>query len=493
MEDSDVQQAEANQSSSTPTTATDQNDDSGQEKANEIPLKNPKLKITIKSPRIPPGNNVQNPTIVSANNELQLETTRQIQESIKKMSDTGQSDRERKTMEDSDVQQEEEKEKVKEEANQSSSTPTIATDQNNSGQEKANEIPLKNPKLKITIKSTRIPPGYNVQNPNIVSGPSDREGKLKTKAMNVSEEKNSSSSSPSSMAAAYTAASDKRALGISGEENTDSSSKKQKHDQSPGNDNPKTKSGDGNIFLFETEVTSSNRLVVPIKSAKQHFPPISAPEGSTKPQELHLTVPQIKEWKMPVIRYDDEKAFMFTRLWPQFVKFHDLKALDKIRFYTPVPRLHALHYVVAFARREGNLAQIPELRRGKFLFQLELSPSDVGYNRLFIQNEDVTLHFPWIYMAPQARKTDIIKFTDAQNKDWYMEIMRYDLQYYMIIEGWDEFVKERNLKASDVIKFYSLVQPSHGKHFLIECLKNEGETDLTQPDSTKNESDSKKW
>ena len=88
------------------------------------------------------------------------------------MSDTGQSDRERKTMEDSDVQQEEEKEKVKEEANQSSSTPTIATDQNNSGQEKANEIPLKNPKLKITIKSPRIPPGNNVQNPTIVSGTS---------------------------------------------------------------------------------------------------------------------------------------------------------------------------------------------------------------------------------------------------------------------------------------------------------------------------------
>ncbi|GFZ13478.1 hypothetical protein Acr_23g0018630 [Actinidia rufa] len=297
MEDSDVQQAEANQSSPTTTIANDQNNDSGQEKANEIPLKNPKLKITIKSPRIPPGYNVQNPTIV-------------------KVTENG------KTMEDSDVQQEEEKEKAKEEANQSSSTPTIATDQNNSGQEKANEIPLKNPKFKITIKSTRIPLGYNVQNPTIVS----------------------------------------------------------------------------------------------------------APEGSTKPQQLHLTVPQIKEWNMPVIRYDDEKAFMFTRLWPQFVKFHDLKALDKIRFYTPVPRLHALHYVVAFARREGNLAQIPELRRGKFLFQLELSPSDVGYNRLFIQNEDVTLHFPWIYMAPQVRKTDIIKFTDAQNKDWYMEIMRYDLQ-----------------------------------------------------------------
>ena len=86
------------------------------------------------------------------------------------MSDTGQSDKEQKTMEDSDVQQEEEREKANkedalEEANQSSSTPTVATNQNNFGQEKANEMPFKKPKLKIMIKPPRIPPGYNVQKP----------------------------------------------------------------------------------------------------------------------------------------------------------------------------------------------------------------------------------------------------------------------------------------------------------------------------------------
>ncbi|GFY99394.1 hypothetical protein Acr_13g0007950 [Actinidia rufa] len=229
----------------------------------------------------------------------------------------------------------------------------------------------------------------------------------------------------------------------------------------------------GDSFLFETEVNCSNRLLIPTERAKQHFPRFntSATKGSNEPNILHLTIPQTKEWHMPIIHYDDEDAFMFTRLWPQFVKFHNLKTSDKIRFYKPYPCLHTNHYVVAFDRSKGNVAQVPEFRSKNFLFQLKMTPGDVGHKRLFIHNDDVVSHFPLFYIPEKTRTVDIIKFTDAHNKDWYMDVMQYDSDFYVIIEGWDGFVKERNLKAMEVIKFYEPVQRSHMRHFLIECVK----------------------
>ncbi|PSS14098.1 AP2/ERF and B3 domain-containing transcription repressor like [Actinidia chinensis var. chinensis] len=362
------------------------------------------------------------------------------------------------------------------------------------------------------------------------TGPSDKEGKLtessevkeeEEKAMNVSEQ-NPSSSSPSSTAAADTAASDKRTLEVSGQKNAYSPSKKQKQDQSPGNVNAGPKLGhpyewankqaqsgtddedwpsdtddedwseppDDSGF-FETEVPCSNRLLIPTELAMLRFPPLSAPDASTKPQTLLLTDPQGKEWYMPVIHYQDENAFMFARLWPEFVKQHNLKTLDWIRFYEPAPRLHTNHYVVEFVRSQENSSEIREFRTENFLFRLELSLGDVGYKRLFIPTKDMRRHFPAINIPRRARKTEIMKFTDAHNKDWYMDVMRYNLELYMIIEGWDGFVEERNLKALDVIKFYNPVHPSHGKHFLIECVKNEGEPNRAPPGSTKNEGDGK--
>ena len=75
---------------------------------------------------------------------------------------------------------------------------------------------------------------------NIDTGPM---AEVKEEQEKDSEEENPSSSSPSSMTAADTEASDKRPLEISGEENADSPSKKQKHYHSPSNVNPGPNSG----------------------------------------------------------------------------------------------------------------------------------------------------------------------------------------------------------------------------------------------------------
>ena len=78
---------------------------------------------------------------------------------------------------------------------------------------------------------------------NIDTGPMAEVKEEQEKEVKVSEEENPSFSSPSLMAAADTEASHKRPLEISGEENADSPSKKQKHYHSPCNVNPGPNSG----------------------------------------------------------------------------------------------------------------------------------------------------------------------------------------------------------------------------------------------------------
>ncbi|PSS14102.1 AP2/ERF and B3 domain-containing protein [Actinidia chinensis var. chinensis] len=414
---------------------------------------------------------------------------------------TGPSDKEQKTTEDSDVQQEEEKEKANKEdasgkANQSSSTPTITTDQNNSGQEKANEIPLKKSNFKITIE----PPCSNVQ--IIIGGPM---AEVKEEQEKDSEEENPSSSSPSSMTAADTEASDKRPLEISGEENADSPSKKQKHYHSPSNVNPGPNSGDSseaannelqggaaaepwevlfnrlfgiyphNIELFETQLTRTNRLVIP-KQAAQDFFPLSPMAELT----LQITDGQDKEWSMELVYYPEEDAFVIARGWQDFANSHGLEPLDSIQFYRSVPSWATNQYAIKYVRRQEVPAETPEFTKGNFLFQLELTSSDVWYSRLFIPSREVAIHFPMVHILLLSREKEIVRFTDSENKDWYMDVILYNYEFCMIIDEWNGFVKAHGLEARDVIKFYKPVQPSHMKHFLIECVKKEGGANLTQ-------------
>ncbi|GFY94943.1 hypothetical protein Acr_10g0003280 [Actinidia rufa] len=269
-------------------------------------------------------------------------------------------------------------------------------------------------------------------------------------AASVSEEQNPSSSSPSTNAS-DTKASDKR---TSGEENVDSlypfevANQQAQMGADPAylDDQSDSDSKDGdwpdNICLFEREVPHSNRFLIPM-------------------------------------------------LWPDFVNEYNLKPQDVISFYQPLPRLNTHHFAVEFIRRHRNLPEITEFRRGNFLFQLELSPSDVEYLRLFLPTGEVMRHFPAIQIPPRTRKAEIVKFADDQNKDWYMDVMRYNSETYMIMVGWDGFVKEKDLKAMDVIWFYNPVEPSHEKHFLIVCVKTEDEANLAQSSCEKQEEEGK--
>ncbi|KAL6978825.1 regulator of (H+)-ATPase in vacuolar membrane [Sarracenia purpurea var. burkii] len=237
------------------------------------------------------------------------------------------------------------------------------------------------------------------------------------------------------------------------------------------------------FFLYEMELSRSNRLLIPVQLAAYYFPFLAAAAhdgGRPHPAEiLLLTDLTCQFWHFPVTYYDEERAFIITKRWPEFHDRHKLQPLDMIRFYTPVPQLGPNHFLIESEKQISGIAydpiqpgEIPEFRTENFLFTLELSPKNIGSERrLLIPEEKVANHFPGVQISESSHDEEILRFTDSQNKDWYMDITRHDSKDYVVMGGWSEYVKEHSLDAEKVINFYKPVQPAHAKHFLIDWVK----------------------
>ncbi|KAG5515536.1 hypothetical protein RHGRI_036543 [Rhododendron griersonianum] len=330
----------------------------------------------------------------------------------------------------------------------------------------------------------------------------EKEGKSEE---NVSEE----------ASVADTEVAEKKNVGTSGEENVDSDSlSKKKPKQS---NVPQEKSGDGSkrpygdvqpytdpnepgsdsdsdsdtdsvamdycpdeVFLFEMEVPKTNRLVIPFELASTHFPPLDTRKPNEKQIEtLEFTDSQNHEWYMPIQYYSDEHGFMILTGWQKFSTQYNLQPMDLIRILKPVPRLHTHHFLIEVEKKQGTV-EIPEFRKENFLFLIELEQSDIKFKRVFLARNDVR-NFPGVEMQRNSREKKMMRFTDKNCKHWYMNIIRYSEEKYMVIDGWDEFVKERGVEAGDLVVFYKHEHPCHRKHYLIGFVKKEDWQNRGQP------------
>ena len=229
------------------------------------------------------------------------------------------------------------------------------------------------------------------------------------------------------------------------------------------------------VKLFETPLTRTNRLIIPAEAVENYLPAIEPGQEDNPMAELRLQITDdTLTWDMAVVFYPEEDVFMVVKGWQNFASWHGLEPFDMIQFHKPIPRLATNHYAITYERRQKISA--PEFTRENFLFRLELTSSDVGYSRLFIPSREVAIHLPAIQLPQSSKKKEIVRFTDITNKDWYMDVIWYNHDFYMVIDEWKGFVKAHDLGAGDVIKFYKPVQPSHTKHFLIACVKKEGDT-----------------
>ncbi|KAF5198614.1 AP2/ERF and B3 domain-containing transcription factor [Thalictrum thalictroides] len=97
------------------------------------------------------------------------------------------------------------------------------------------------------------------------------------------------------------------------------------------------------------------------------------------------------------------------------------------------------------------------------LFQKELTPSDVGkLNRLVIPKKHAVKYFPQLSEGKEGEDEDgenvddlQLTFFDRQMKSWKFRYCYWkSSQSYVFTRGWNRFVKEKELKAKDVVTFY---------------------------------------
>ncbi|CAA7019865.1 unnamed protein product [Microthlaspi erraticum] len=93
------------------------------------------------------------------------------------------------------------------------------------------------------------------------------------------------------------------------------------------------------------------------------------------------------------------------------------------------------------------------LRTREVLFEKIVTPSDVGkLNRLVIPKHHAEKHFP--LPSPSVTKGVLINFEDVAGKVWRFRYSYWNSsQSYVLTKGWSRFVKEKNLRAGDVVTF----------------------------------------
>jgi RAV-like factor len=87
------------------------------------------------------------------------------------------------------------------------------------------------------------------------------------------------------------------------------------------------------------------------------------------------------------------------------------------------------------------------------LFEKTVTPSDVGkLNRLVIPKQHAERHFP--LQSESTSKGVLLNFEDIGGKVWRFRYSYWNSsQSYVLTKGWSRFVKDKGLKAGDVVTF----------------------------------------
>ncbi|KAG0456586.1 hypothetical protein HPP92_024374 [Vanilla planifolia] len=106
----------------------------------------------------------------------------------------------------------------------------------------------------------------------------------------------------------------------------------------------------------------------------------------------------------------------------------------------------------------------PSVER-EHLFDKALTPSDVGkLNRLVVPKNHAEKCFP----IPPAEGGMLLGFEDERSKVWRFRFSYWNSsQSYVLTKGWSRFVKEKGLRAGDVVGFYC--SKAMERRLYIEC------------------------
>ncbi|GFP96625.1 ap2/erf and b3 domain-containing transcription factor rav1, partial [Phtheirospermum japonicum] len=109
------------------------------------------------------------------------------------------------------------------------------------------------------------------------------------------------------------------------------------------------------------------------------------------------------------------------------------------------------------------------------LFEKAVTPSDVGkLNRLVIPKQHAEKHFP--LQSGNICKGVLLNFEDIGGKVWRFRYSYWNSsQSYVLTKGWSRFVKEKALRAGDVVSFQRSTGPD--KQLYIDWKARPGSND----------------
>ncbi|CAA0810393.1 AP2/ERF and B3 domain-containing transcription factor RAV1 [Striga hermonthica] len=175
----------------------------------------------------------------------------------------------------------------------------------------------------------------------------------------------------------------------------------------------------------------------------------------------------VTNYRPPALSDRVEAAFLVSRSKAEVV--------DMLRKHTYADELEQSrrHYAsrgaaFLFPRGGGGGAR-------NHLFAKAVTPSDVGkLNRLVIPKQHAEKHFPLQnYNDNNNSKGVLLNFEDEVGKVWRFRYSYWNSsQSYVLTKGWSRFVKEKNLRAGDVVSFQKSAGPE-GQMY-IEWRKSEG-------------------
>ncbi|XVF86053.1 hypothetical protein PTKIN_Ptkin17bG0169700 [Pterospermum kingtungense] len=101
-----------------------------------------------------------------------------------------------------------------------------------------------------------------------------------------------------------------------------------------------------------------------------------------------------------------------------------------------------------------------ELKAREQLFEKAVTPSDVGkLNRLVIPKQHAEKYFP-LQSGSASSKGLLLNLEDVSGKVWRFRYSYWNSsQSYVLTKGWSRFVKEKNLKAGDIVSFQRSTGP----------------------------------
>ncbi|KAH7841646.1 hypothetical protein Vadar_032584 [Vaccinium darrowii] len=113
------------------------------------------------------------------------------------------------------------------------------------------------------------------------------------------------------------------------------------------------------------------------------------------------------------------------------------------------------------------------------LFEKAVTPSDVGkLNRLVIPKQHAEKHFP--LHNGSVSKGVLLNFKDVAGKVWRFRYSYWNSsQSYVLTKGWSRFVKEKSLKAGDVVSFHR--STGTDKQLFIDWKAKEGSQQQAPP------------